>query len=410
MEGGGPRAQIKPSVTPSAGNVRKPVLLNKLEGSPDEIHMAVLIPREDGVISVCDDRTVRVWLKRDTGQFWPSICHCMPVAPTSLHYTPETRRLFIGLDNGTIQEFSLADDFNRMTHSRTYLAHQSRVTGIIYALTCEWLLSTGRDKYFQWHCSETGRRLGGFQTSAWCTCLQFDSQSRYAFVGDYSGQVTVIKLLENRLEVITTLKGHSGSIRCLSWDVERSLLFSGSFDQTIIVWDIGGQQGTAFELQGHHDKVQSVIYAASTKQLLSAGDDNALVIWTMDIKRQETPEWAEGDHCQKCGTPFFWNLKKMWEEKTIGTRQHHCRKCGKAVCDKCSGNRTSIPIMGYEFDVRVCAECSQTVTDEDRVPMATFHDSRHSIVHMDLDEIRKILLTVGKDKVIKLWDVSSVLH
>ena len=23
-------------------------------------------------------RTVRVWLKRDTGQYWPSICHNMP--------------------------------------------------------------------------------------------------------------------------------------------------------------------------------------------------------------------------------------------------------------------------------------------------------------------------------------------
>ena len=42
-----------------------------------------------------------------------------------------------------------------------------------------------------------------------------------------------------------------GSVRCLSWDEERNLLFSGSFDQSIIVWDIGGQQGTAFELQGH---------------------------------------------------------------------------------------------------------------------------------------------------------------
>ena len=42
-----------------------------------------------------------------------------------------------------------------------------------------------------------------------------------------------------------------GSVRSLAWDDERSLLFSASFDQSIIVWDIGGRQGTAFELQGH---------------------------------------------------------------------------------------------------------------------------------------------------------------
>lgn len=42
-----------------------------------------------------------------------------------------------------------------------------------------------------------------------------------------------------------------GSIRALAWDSEKRLLFSGSFDESIIVWDIGGQQGTAFELHGH---------------------------------------------------------------------------------------------------------------------------------------------------------------
>lgn len=52
-------------------------------------------------------------------------------------------------------------------------AHQSRVTALLFALQNEWVLSCGRDKYFQWHCSETGRRLGGYQTAAWCTCLQY---------------------------------------------------------------------------------------------------------------------------------------------------------------------------------------------------------------------------------------------
>ena len=43
----------------------------------------------------------------------------------------------------------------------------------------------------------------------------------------------------------------TGSVRALAWDPEKRLLFSGSFDESIIIWDIGGQQGTAFELHGH---------------------------------------------------------------------------------------------------------------------------------------------------------------
>lgn len=35
---------------------KKPELLNKLEGSNDDINSAILIPGEEGVISVSDDK------------------------------------------------------------------------------------------------------------------------------------------------------------------------------------------------------------------------------------------------------------------------------------------------------------------------------------------------------------------
>lgn len=47
-------------------------------------------------------RTVRVWLKRDSGQYWPSVCQYMAAGATSMYYCVETRQLFVGLDNGTI--------------------------------------------------------------------------------------------------------------------------------------------------------------------------------------------------------------------------------------------------------------------------------------------------------------------
>ncbi|KAG0429126.1 hypothetical protein HPB47_023933 [Ixodes persulcatus] len=350
-------AEIKPigSSDAQVGNSKKPQLINKLVGHQEAVNVAVIIPGEDGVISISDDRTVRVWLRRDTGQYWPSICHNMPSAASSMDYNSETRRLFIGMDNGSISEFLVADDFNKMTHQRNYLAHQGKVVGIVFSLIAEWVLSVARDKYFQWHCSETGRRLGGFQCNAWCTALQFDAQSKHAFIADYSGHITMVKVEETGYKPVTTLKGHSG------------------------------------------------------KTLISASEDSTLVFWNMTTKRIETPEWGESDTCQRCSRPFFWNIKAMMDQKTIGIRQHHCRKCGKAVCDKCSSNRSRIPIMGYEFDVRVCDECHVIITDDDRVSMATFHEARHPVVHMHLDVTRGHLLTTGSDRVIKIWDISHML-
>ena len=47
--------------------------------------------------------------------------------------------------------------------------------------------------------------------------------------------------------------------------------------------------------------------------------------------------------------------------------QHHCRKCGLAICNKCSEARSTIPIMGYEYDVRVCDNCKEVITDDEWV-------------------------------------------
>lgn len=388
---------------------RKPVLLGKIEAFQDVVSTAVIIPKEDGVVTVSEDRTVRVWLKRDSGQYWPSIYHTMPASCTCMSFNPETRRLSVGMDTGIVSEFILAEDYNKMTPTKNYQAHQGRVTVVLFVLEMEWVLSTGVDKNFTWHCSESGQRLGGHRTSAWVSGLQFDVETRHAFVGEHSGQVTILKLEQDKCSLVTTFKGHAGSVTSLCWDPVQRLLFSGSSDHSIIMWDIGGCKGTAIELQGHNEKIQGLSCAAHTRQLISCSSDGCIVVWNMDVTRQETPEWQDSDSCQKCEQPFFWNFKQMWDVKKIGLRQHHCRKCGLAVCGKCSSKRSSIPLMGFEFEVRVCDRCHASITDEDRAPTATFHDSKHGVLCMHFEPTRGWLLTSGTDKVIKLWDMTPVV-
>ncbi|GAA6080949.1 WD repeat and FYVE domain-containing protein 2, partial [Tachysurus ichikawai] len=265
--------------------------------------------------------TVRVWLKRDSGQYWPSIYHTMPAPCSCMSFNPETRRLSVGMDNGVVSEFTVSEDYNKLTPARSYQAHQGAVTVVLFVLEMEWVLSTGQDKTFTWHCSESGHQLGTYRTAAWVTGLQFDVETRHAFVGDQSGQVTILKLEQDNCSLVTTFKGHTGNVTALCWDPVQRVLFSGSSDHSIIMWDIGGRKGTAIEMQGHNDKVQGLCYAPHTRQLISCGADGGIVVWNMDVTRQETPEWLDSDSCQKCEQPFFWNFKQMWDTKKIGLRQ-----------------------------------------------------------------------------------------
>lgn len=36
---------------------------------------------------------------------------------------------------------------------------------------------------------------------------------------------------------------------------------------------------------------------------------------------------------------------------------HHCRDCGKGVCDNCSKSRKAVPLKGWDSPVRVCDDC-----------------------------------------------------
>ncbi|XP_007933760.1 WD repeat and FYVE domain-containing protein 1 [Orycteropus afer afer] len=352
----------------------RPVLLSKIEGHQDTVTAALLIPKEDGVITASEDRTIRVWLKRDSGQYWPSIYHTMASPCSAMAYHHESRRIFVGQDNGAVMYFGHVSCFVEVNFD-TFQSHQNRVSAIIFSVAVEWVISTGHDKCVSWMCTRSGSMLGRHFFTSWASCLQYDFDTQYAFVGDYSGQITLLKLEQSACSVITTLKGHEGSIVCLWWDPIQRLLFSGASDNSIIMWDIGGRKGRTLLLQGH----------------------------------QCAPQWLESDSCQKCEQPFFWNIKQMWDTKTLGLRQHHCRKCGQAVCGKCSSKRSSYPIMGFEFQVRVCDSCYDSIKDEDRTSLATFHEGKHNISHMSMDVARGLMVTCGTDRIVKIWDMTPVV-
>eukprot|EP00088_Acartia_fossae_P029937 TRINITY_DN30865_c0_g3_i1.p1 TRINITY_DN30865_c0_g3~~TRINITY_DN30865_c0_g3_i1.p1 ORF type:complete len:108 (-),score=23.41 TRINITY_DN30865_c0_g3_i1:139-462(-) len=100
----------------------------------------------------------------------------------------------------------------------------------------------------------------------------------------------------------------------------------------------------------------------------------------------------------------------MYEQKQMGLRQHHCRRCGKAVCDYCSAKRSVLPTRGHEYGVRVCEECYINIKPEEKNHMANFYDTRSVVSWLDFDEERDLLASVGKDNIIKMWNIKDTLQ
>ncbi|EDQ91157.1 uncharacterized protein MONBRDRAFT_15409 [Monosiga brevicollis MX1] len=376
----------------------KPQLVAQLQGQhTGPINDAIYVPDHHAAISVSDDKNVLIWLRRDDGTYWPSVCHPMPFAPTALCYHHESRRLFVGMDQGSISEYVVSEDFNSMTTTRTMPAHSGRVRCIIYDHERQLVLSGAHDKCITLSSAADGKRLSAHSRPAWVTSLQYDEDTQNVFVGDYRGLIGVLKIVNNKLQFISNLEGHDGDVRSLLWVPERGYLFSGSFDKTVICWDVGGNKGISYELTGHRNKVRGLAYVLAEDILMSTGDDGMLALWNMKAERTPTPTWQDGDLCALCSEPFFWNFKAMWHKKSISfKRQHHCRRCGKAVCDKCSPSRQAYPVMGFEFAVRFCSTCATEVKDEPYV-CVVWNGGNHGVTRTP---------SIGPS-VLKLWLVCA---
>ncbi len=89
-----------------------------------------------------------------------------------MDYNHQTKRLFVGLDDGYISEFSVANDYNRIKLTKNFSAHTGRVKETLFSLETEMVLSIGRDKFLVWHCSERGNRYGTYTCKVACSALQ----------------------------------------------------------------------------------------------------------------------------------------------------------------------------------------------------------------------------------------------
>jgi len=386
-----------------------PALVSQLVGHTNSVNRVILVPNDAALISVSDDRTLRVWIKRSSGDYWPSICQTLEWCVSAL--AMENFHLFVGLESGSINHYKITEDLNRITLLRIYSSHQLRVSDLIYDSTRDWLLSVGKDKTFHWYTGETGRRLGSYVAGAWCLCLAFDRISNFAFIGDYGGGIHMVKLDEGEeFKFVTTLKGHAGSIRSLTWDEEKQILISCSADKSIFIWEIGEGKGNAIQLNCHRDRVNDIAYCPPSRLLFSFGVDKKMTVWNLRTERKPFALWQESNECQECELPFFWNVQRLWQEKNVMfKRQHHCRRCGRAVCGECSPNESILPCYGFEYPVRVCKLCYQDISEEELRSSTLTHNILIEPTCVDFDYSKKLMAVGASDNVIRLYDVAACL-
>ncbi|WP_347339541.1 WD40 repeat domain-containing protein, partial [Planktothrix sp. FACHB-1355] len=104
-----------------------------------------------------------------------------------------------------------------------------------------------------------------------------------------------ISLLISSFSLKTTLTGHSNSVNSVAFSPDGQTLASGSFDDTIKIWDIrSGKLKTT--LTGHSNWVRSVAFSPDGQTLASGSDDNTIKIWDIHSGKLKTTLTGHSDN------------------------------------------------------------------------------------------------------------------
>ena len=81
--------------------------------------------------------------------------------------------------------------------------------------------------------------------------------------------------------LLRSLEGHSNSVHAVVVTPDGCQIISGSYDNTIKVWDLEGGH-LLRSLEGHTQSVNAVAVTPDGRQIVSGSNDNTIKVWDLE--------------------------------------------------------------------------------------------------------------------------------
>lgn len=237
-------------------------------------------------------------------------------------------------------------------------------------------------------------------------CCRLIDSGRKALTGNSDGVLRILNLETDDVTVLQDLTGHTKSVFCLDVSTNERLALSGSWDNTLRLWDIDTGQ-TMKVLEGHTLPVWCCVLFEGGRKALSGSWDHSLRLW--DIETSKTLLNFEGHKKSVWCCELFDNQTKVLscsKDKTLRTWSVETGKMlqvlrGHSAAVQCCAvfdNDTKVLSGGCDYKLRIWN--------------LTTGETLHTIVGLTdavlcctvFDNGRKAL-TGSRSKALQVWDL-----
>jgi WD40 repeat protein/AAA+ ATPase superfamily predicted ATPase len=223
-----------------------------------------------------EDHIIRVW-DRKTGQ-------CLKRLPGhsarvwSVIFSPDNRLLLSGSHDQTMRIWDIQDiqDKTKERCLKVLGRDAGRIWSIALSSDGTTLASANAQTVDLWEVS-TGRHLSSLTGhTGRVRYVTFKPNSKIVASGSEDRTIRLWDIVTEKC--IGIFEGHKGTIRCIAFNPTNQLFASSNDDKTIRLWDSATQTHVA-TLVGHTHTVSSVAFNSDGQTLVSGSDDQTLKLW-----------------------------------------------------------------------------------------------------------------------------------